>query len=277
MPISVLAALLGAALLHASWNAIIRQAHDKGVMTILVAGLAGLMAALVLPLLDPPARESWPFLAASTVFQVIYYGLVAATYRVTEMSLAYPLMRGSAPLIVATVGAVVFGEALPPAAWAGIALISAGILGLAGAVRARAGRGAMLALITAVVIACYTLIDGAGVRRSGAPVAYTLWVFLLTALPLAAVALVRMRPALARVTSRDLMLGALGGVGTLVSYAVALWAMTLVPVAVVAALRETSILFAIGLSGLVLRERVGAIRIFLGSVIAAGAVALRLS
>ncbi|MGH2340294.1 EamA family transporter [Segnochrobactraceae bacterium EtOH-i3] len=277
MPLSVLAALLGAALLHATWNAIIRQAPDTVTMTVLVATLAGGLAALALPWLPAPAPESWPFLAASAVFQTLYYGLVAATYRVAEMSLAYPLMRGSAPLIVATAGAALFGEALPPAAWAGIGLISAGILGLGGVAWAEAGRGAGLALVTAGVIACYTLIDGAGVRRSGAPVAYTLWVFLLTALPLLAVALVKLRPALRAVGMRDFGLGLLGGAGTLVSYAVALWAMTRVPVAVVAALRETSILFALMLSGLVLHERIGRARLVLGCVIALGAVALQLA
>lgn len=275
MPLSVLAALIGAALLHASWNAIIRQAPDKVTMTVLVAGLAGGIAALVLPFVPPPAPAAWPFLAASVVFQALYYGLLAATYRVAEMSLAYPLMRGSAPLIVAAAGTAFFGETLPAGAWAGIGLISAGILGLA--VLSRAGRGALPALATAAMIACYTLIDGAGVRRSGDPLAYTLWAFLLTALPLLAVALVRLRPALRQVSLRTLALASVGSVGTLVSYGVALWAMTVVPVAIVAALREMSILFALVLSGLVLRERIGPARIVLGCVIAAGAVALRLA
>ena len=129
--------------------------------------------------------------------QVLYFALVAGAYRATDMSRAYPLMRGLAPALVAVAGVAFLGEHLPPAAWAGIALISLGVFGMALAWRGRGSRkGTLLALANAAVIATYTLIDGAGVRLSGAPVAYAMWLFLLNALPLVAWALVARRRAL---------------------------------------------------------------------------------
>jgi drug/metabolite transporter (DMT)-like permease len=134
----------------------------------------------------------------------------------------------------------------------------------------------VLALLNAVVIATYTLIDGAGVRRSGAPAAYTLWIFLLTGGPLMAWALAARGRALRHYAAGNWRSGLVGGMGTIASYGLALWAMTVAPVAMVAALRETAILFGVAISRLVLKERVGPARITGACVIAAGAVALRL-
>jgi drug/metabolite transporter (DMT)-like permease len=142
--------------------------------------------------------------------------------------------------------------------------------------RPRQGEGVSLALLNAVVIAGYTLIDGAGVRRSGAPAAYTLWIFLLTGAALAAWALLARRQVLRPYITRNWRLGLIGGFGTVTSYGLALWAMTVAPVALVAALRETSILFATAISGFVLKEKLGPARIAGALIIAAGAAALRL-
>ena len=166
-PIVFAAVLLGAAL-HASWNAIVKGGPDKLMTTVLIAAASGLVAAAVLPFLPLPARASWPFLAASAVVQVVYFGLVAGAYAATDMSRAYPLMRGLAPALVALAGVGFLGEHLDPAAWAGVALISSGVFGMTFAFRGPASRlGTLLALLNAGVIAGYTLIDGAGVRLSG--------------------------------------------------------------------------------------------------------------
>jgi drug/metabolite transporter (DMT)-like permease len=121
-------AVLFAGLLHASWNAIVKRGSDTLFTTILVTGSAALIAALCLPFVTAPDPRSWPWLAASTVLQAGYYLLVARTYRVADMSAAYPLMRGCAPILVALVGGAVLGERLPGLAWAGIGLICFGIL-----------------------------------------------------------------------------------------------------------------------------------------------------
>jgi drug/metabolite transporter (DMT)-like permease len=144
--------------------------------------------------------------------------------------------------------------------------------------RERNSKGIALALLNAVVIAGYTLIDGLGVRHSGAPAAYTLWIFLVTGVPLAAWRVrARGRPALAQYVRRNWHFGLIGGVGTVASYGLALWAMTIAPIAVVAALRETSILFGVIISGLLLKEHVGLVRFAAACTIVLGAAVLRLA
>ena len=124
MPLTVFAAVLVGAALHASWNAIVKGGTDKLLTTILVAAASGLVAIAVLPFLPLPARASWPYIAVSAVVQVVYFALVAGAYNATDMSRAYPLMRGVAPVLVALAGVAFLGEHLAAAAWAGVALIS---------------------------------------------------------------------------------------------------------------------------------------------------------
>jgi len=280
MSLTVFAVVLLAAFLHAAWNAVVKGGGDKMLSTVMVAMAAGLLAAVALPALPQPAPVSWPFIAASVGVHVVYFALVARIYHVADMSQTYPLMRGSAPLLVAVASVAWLGEHLSALAWCGIAVISAGILAIAvlPAARARTGasrEGIWLALLNAVVIAGYTLIDGTGVRRSGAPVAYAFWIFVLTALPLAAWALMSRRAALAGYVRCNWVFALVGGGGTLASYGLSLWAMTRAPVAPVAALRETSILFGALISGLLLKERVGPARLGAACLIAAGVATLR--
>lgn len=266
-------AVLVAGLLHASWNAIVKRGSDTLFTTILVTGSAALIAALCLPFVAAPDPRSWPWLAMSTVLQAGYYLLVARTYRLTDMSAAYPLMRGCAPIVVAMLGGVLLGERLPEGAWAGIGLICVGILCMAhGIVR----RQMWLPLINAGVIATYTLVDAWGARQSGSAVGYTLWLFLLSGLPLPIWAVCTRVPQLSAYARANWGYGVVGGVGTLTSYGVVLWAMTQAPVAMISALRETSILFGVLISALVLRERVTRRRWMAAGLIVAGAVLLRL-
>ncbi|CAN7649123.1 EamA family transporter [Cupriavidus necator] len=280
MSLTVFAVVLLAAFLHAAWNAVVKGGGDKTLSTVMVAVSAGLMGAVALPALPQPAPASWPFIAASVGVHVVYFALVARIYHTADMSQTYPLMRGTAPLLVAVASVGWLGEHLSGLAWGGIAVVSLGILAMAGGghgARAAAGsrEGMWLALLNALVIAAYTLIDGTGVRRSGAPVAYAFWIFVLTAVPLAAWALVARWPALAGYVRRNLVLALVGGGGTLASYGLSLWAMTRAPVAPVAALRESSILFGALISGLLLKERVGAARLGAACLIAAGVATLR--
>jgi drug/metabolite transporter (DMT)-like permease len=277
---TVVLVVLFAALMHASWNAVVKSEGDKFLNTVVVVTSAGLIAALCLPFLPAPARESWPYLAASGVAQVIYLALVAAAYRSGDMSQAYPIMRGTAPLIVAIASGPLIGEVLSVQKWAGIALICGGVLALALEARRRAGSNratTIFALVNAVVIASYTLIDGVGVRHSGAPASYTMWVFVLNAVPLLAWTIIMRWGELWPHFIKRTRLATIGGVGTLGSYGLALWAMTLAPVAAVAALRETSILFAVAISAFILNESVGPKRIAAVALIAAGAAVMRLA
>jgi drug/metabolite transporter (DMT)-like permease len=276
----VVCAVLFGALLHASWNALVKSRTDTFLATVLVACGAGLLAALALPFVPAPNAASWAFIAGSTAIQLSYYALLVAAYRDGDMSHAYPLMRGSAPLLVALISAPLIGEQLGARQWLATGCICGGILALFFTSRGKhpgARRTTVFALLTACMIAAFTLTDGIGVRRSGSPLAYTMWIYMLTALGLLAWTAVRRPGELAPYARRNVGTMLVGGAASLGSYGVALWAMTQAPVAAVAALRETSILFAAAIATLVLREKVGAKRLAAIALVACGAVGMRLA
>jgi drug/metabolite transporter (DMT)-like permease len=278
MSAAVFLIVLFAAACHATWNTIVKSAPDNYLTAVLVAMFAGVISAIALPFVPPPTPASWPYLAVGLGLQVAYYVLLATAYRAADMSQAYPLMRGTAPIIVAVVTSFWLGDHLTAAAWTGIVLVSAGVLTTAaGAWRGDDFRGVGYALANAVVIAAYTINDGIGVRLSASPAAYTMWLCLLAAIPLAGRELL-VRPAVFRAyVAANAGLGLIGGAGTLVSYGLALWAMTKAPVAIVAALRETAIVFATGIAAFVLREKITPARIAAIGIITAGVVVLRLA
>jgi drug/metabolite transporter (DMT)-like permease len=278
MPTDAILAVLLGALLHASWNASIKGGHDKLLDTILVATGAGVIAAATLPFMPLPSPESVPYLLTSTILQIVYFLLVAAAYRTADMSYAYPLMRGTAVLLVAVASGALIGERLTAWAWVGVLSISSGVLALTLLYRQSAPSLAptAFALGNAATIAGYTLVDGIGSRLSGHTIAYTLWLSLLTGVPLLAWTIWSRPRAFAEYFRARWLIGLAGGFCTLASYGLALWAMTRAPVATIAALRETSILFGMLISAVVLKERVGPSRLAAGAVIALGAAALRL-
>jgi drug/metabolite transporter (DMT)-like permease len=283
LSLSVTFAVLGAALLHASWNAIIKAGRDPLLDTALVA-LAGTLVALPLTLLvEPPARAAWPYIFATVVVHIGYYVAIAAAYRLGDLSHGYPIMRGVAPLLVALVGAFWFGERLSAGAWTGVLLISGGVLSLAfvGGSRARAaGKNATAATLWALgcsaIIAVYTLIDGAGVRVSGGTERYVVWLFVFLGLPFGLAVLAMKRGALLRHARLHWWRGVAGAVLSGLSYGIALWAMTRAPVAIVAALRETSVIFAALIGALLLKEGHFRERIWGAAAVLAGLIALKL-
>ena len=272
------AVLLGAAL-HASWNAAIKAGTDKFMDTVLLAAGAAIIALALLPFLPVPAVASWGYIAAASTAQVIYYFLVAAAYRAGDMSVAYPLMRGTAPILVATAGVFLLGDDLSILAWIGIACISGGVISLSlGSLRSRATSQVVLyAVLNSAVIASYTLIDGAGVRASGNSLAYTCWITLLPAGPLLAFAALSRPKDLGRQIVHRWHLGVITGACTMGSYGLALWAMTQAPVASVAALRETSIVFGMAIAAWFLGERLSTPRILAAVGVALGAIMLKLA
>jgi drug/metabolite transporter (DMT)-like permease len=284
----VVAVVLFAALLHAGWNALVKAGREPFLTSVLVASGGAAISVVVLPFLTQPDAGSWPFVLASTCIHFFYYGLLAAAYRHGDMSHAYPLMRGSAPMLVAMLSVPLLGERLTTQQYAAVATISAGIFGLWFAAPAmalphsadvmthsRRRRSTVYALLNALAIAAYTLVDGIGVRKSGSPAAYTMWLFALSASGLLVWTLARRPRELAAYALAHWRVAALGGIGTLASYGLALWAMTAAPVAAVAALRETAILFAAAIAALFLREKIGVRRGTAIALIAAGAALMR--
>ncbi|MGY5779190.1 EamA family transporter [Rhizobium sp. LEGMi135b] len=277
MSLDVIALVLFGALLHATWNAIIKAGTDKSLDAALVSAGGAVAALPLLPFLPLPASAAWLFIGASAILQFAYFQLVAAAYRAGDIGLVYPLMRGVAPLIIVSTSSFILKESLSGGALIGTMTICGGILTLAFEARKGSRKAIVLALANAVVIATYTYVDGIGARISGNSVSYTLWMALLPPLLLFAWAISqRGVNAVAAHVRYNWWRGLIGGSGSIASYGLALWAMTKAPVAMVAALRETSILFALVISVVVLKERSSIWRYIAGAIIAAGVLVLRL-
>ncbi len=279
LSLDVLAAVLAAAALHATWNALLKGGRDPQLASLAVA-VGGLVTALpIIALMPLPETASWPYIAASAVIHVAYFVVIGHAYRTADLSVAYPLMRGTAPVLTALVGQFVLGDLLTGGQFAGILLVCAGVVGLAaGAVVARGidRRTAILIAAMVAIITLYTLTDGRGARLSGAPLVYVAWTNLVTGiliLPAIAAATRHGIPAEKRPHLWRCMAG--GAIATF-AYAIALWAMTRAPIGLVAALRETSVLFAIGIGWAFLGEKMGYSRLAAGLLIVAGIVMMRI-
>jgi phosphonate utilization associated putative membrane protein len=281
----VLAVLCGA-LLHASWNALIKSGNDKALDTALVHFLGALVALPFMLWLGPPPRSAWPYIAASLVIHIGYYIALVGAYQHGELGLTYPIMRGFAPMLVALASGFFLGEAPTAVAWLGIAGITLGValVGLAHPGEALHHRKAlMFAFTNAAIIALYTVVDGRGVRASvvddHSALRYVMTLFVLDGIAYPSLVWLRRsaegRREIVRYARQRWPVAALGGSASIGSYAIALWAMTRAPVASVAALRETSVLFAALLGTVLLKERFGLQRAVGTGVIVGGVMALR--
>ena len=279
LPLDVTLLVLLAALMHASWNAIAKTATVTLLEITTMAVAAAVVCAIVLPFMPFPERASWPWLAASTLLHFLYFVALVGAYEWGDLSHAYPLMRGLAPMLVALCGIMLFDDHLSPQMWLGVVLISSGVL-LPFLMRRTGfgmpGKGTLFALGNAEIIASYTLVDGMGTRLSSTPVAYCLWLFVFDALPITAWAISRHGNGVWTYMRGRWRPGVIGGLLTVGSYGIVLWAMTRAPIAAVAALRETSVLFAAVIGAFLLREGFGAPRLFGAALIVCGIVALRL-
>ena len=279
LSLGVTLAVLGAGLLHATWNALLKSAPGGDPMldtATIVAGSA-VCGLVVIPFAGMPDAAAWKFAAVSSLIHWAYYVTLAHAYRTGDLSFAYPLMRGSAPLIVTVLGILFLREWPTPQVALGIALISLGIVAIA---FARPGRhppsAAGWALANAAIIATYPLIDGAGARASGNPLAYVSWLIFLEAIPFLAWIWMRQRSVAFTYIARGWRRGLIGGAASLGAYAIVLWAMTRAPVAAVAALRETSVLFAALIGAVLLKEGLGLRRLAGAASVVAGVAALKL-
>ncbi len=274
LTLPVTAAVLGAALLHAAWNALVKGSADKQLDTFAVAAGSGLLALLALPFLPLPAAAAWPWLAGSAAVHILYFVFLAGAYRWGELSYVYPVMRGGGPMIVALTGVLVFREVLQPTEWLGVVLICASILAFASGAHDR--RATLFALANAVVIGAYTLIDAAGARASGAPVSYTFWFFVANGLVIFALGVSQRGGALPAYFRRHWMRALAGGACALAAYSIALWAMTRAPVALVAVLRETSVIFAAVIGAVAFKEKMTRRRLAATGAVLLGLIFLRL-
>ena len=276
--IGVLLAVLGAAFLHALWNALIKVGASKigGMVVLSVMEVPiGLAVALNRPWLVP---EAWPWVLAAGVTHFGYKFFLTHAYEHGDLSRVYPIARGAAPMIVALVGAFFLADAISGAQYAGIAVLGFGILLMARGVFTDGESRRLLpfALGSALATASYTLIDGMGARVSGDAIAYVGWIFVVDGILFASGMLAwRGRSVLAG-GMRGWALGGVASVASYGAYAVSVWAMTVAPIALVAAMRETSILFAVLIGWLWFGERMRPMKALAGATIIAGVMLTRL-
>ena len=278
LTLGVTLAVLGAGFLHALWNALLKSGRgDPTLDTALIVAGSSVVALLCLPFVGVPDRASWTFMAVSAVIHFGYYVTLAGAYRRGDLSFAYPLMRGVAPLIVTLLGVLFLGEHPNAKMLTGIALISVGIMIIAWFASGRHPPAAAgWALCNAAIIAAYTLVDGAGVRASRDAAGYVTWLIFLEGLPFLAYIFARRGATAAHYFLRSWQRGIAGGAASLAAYGIVLWAMTRAPVAAVAALREVSVLFAALMGALVLKEGFGWRRMAGAASVVAGVAALKL-
>jgi drug/metabolite transporter (DMT)-like permease len=276
----VFAAVLFAAACHAGWNASIKRGLDPLAATVAISLGAALMSLFALPVVGLPAREAWPWVVASIAIHLVYFAALIESYRIGDMGQVYPIARGSAPLMTATVTTMFIGERLGLVGWLGIALLAMGVLLLS----LRGGReltklnsrAVGFALFTAVTICAYSVVDGVGARLAGSANAYSAVLFGGIGPVMVLYAIARGGiPALDN-TRRLWLTGLAGGALQLGSYGIAIWAMTLAPIAIVAALRETSVLFGALIAVIVLKEPLRAGRMAAALLIVCGLVLVRL-
>ncbi|MEM5315403.1 EamA family transporter [Paraburkholderia sp. JHI869] len=272
--------VLLAALLHASWNAMLHGNRDRFFSMTWMSIAIGVAATLVVLSTPLPARASWPFIIASGLVHIVYNVSLVRSYRRSDLALAYPIARGSSPLLV-TLGAALFAhEAIGPLHVLGIAMISGGIVAIALQGRHVSRAGALAALTTGATIALYTVIDGIGVRLSdGQPLAYTAWMFLFyLAMPVLFVAARGFAPLWKPVRAEPLSIASslAGGLVSIGAYGIVIWALQSGAMGAISALRETSVVFAVLIGRLFLQEAVSGARWLACVVVAAGAVCLGL-
>ena len=274
----VVGAVLFGALLHAGWNALVKSSTDKALDTALIHLLGSVVAVPLVLMVGLPPGSAWPWLTASLVIHVAYYSALAGAYQHGDLGLTYPLMRGTAPVLVALSATVTLGETLSPLSWVGVLAVSAGVLTLGLSKQAFAAPKAVrFALVNAVIIAIYTVVDALGVRASGHALQYVATLFMLDGWPFALIVFLRRRgDGVLPYARKRWPIALVGAVASLGSYGIALWAMTQAPVATVAALRETAVLFAVLIGAWFLKETFTPRRLVGTCVIVAGVMALRM-
>ena len=275
----VVGLVLMAALMHAGWNTIIKSDGDGLLMFVLLKAPTMIISAMVLAVVGLPNVASVPYAIGSAAGFTAYCFLLIWAYRVGDLNFVYPVARGSAPLGVALLSGLWLGERLSGAGLSGILIISAGIAALAYDRRtiARHISDLLRAVSVGLCIAVYTVFDGIGARVSGNVLGYTAMISIFSGIPLMVVAFFMRGGETANFLRRKWRVGVVGGMMMFTTYAIVIYALTLTQMAHVAALRETSVIFAAVIGALILKEPFGVKRVFAATVIACGIILVALS
>ena len=273
-------AVLAAAAMHAGWNAVIKIRLDRFASISLMTLATAVVSLPVLPFVAFPSAETWSWIGASLVFHTGYKYFLTRAYDSGDLAQAYPLARGSGPLLT-TIGAIVLFREMPEAvAVGGIVLLSAGTFLMSlrgGSIDGLRSRAVFYALVTSLFITGYTLTDGMGARSADTALSYAAWLYIGDGIWSSIFCILLRGPGIVRVVLPEWKSALGAGFLSAAAYAIAMWAMTKAPIAVVAALRETSILFAMMLSVLMIGETLTRWRVAAALLIVGGVAALRLA
>lgn len=269
-----------AALLHAVWNALVKGGADKiTAMTAVVVGQGSVAGVCLITIAATPMPESWPWIWASVVLHIGYQVFLMAAYRIGDMTQVYPIARGVAPLLVALVSALAMSVVFSPTQLAGIGLIALGVASISFVRNADGvfqGQAAALALVTGLFIAGYSLVDGMGARIAETALGFFAWVSFLNGVVYGAICAV-IRPSVLTQAVRLPKLMIVGGGASFMAYALVVYAFTQAPIALVTALRETSIVFALLIGVVILKEPLNLLKVLATTITLAGAAVLRLA
>lgn len=276
MPPLAIALALTSALIHATWNTLLKSGQDRIADMALVSAGSAAFGAVLIAIAGLPAAAAWPWLVISGLVHVLYWTCVVKGYDAGDLSHVYTLSRGGAPILVALGGTIAAHEVPAPAEALGIALVSGGVLSVGFSANAPL-RASLWAALTACTIASYSLADALGARASHNPTAYVGWMALFTGLPVGLFSVFRRGPlALARAVRKDWLRGTIAGALSAGGFGIVLYAQTFAPIAQVTALRETSVVLAALMAWLLLHERLGARRWIGAGIVAAGAALIAL-
>lgn len=273
MSVEISALVLVAAALHAGWNALLKISGDRVAVMAVVTFAGSLLSLFALPYVDSPDPASWPFLVLSILIHTGYHFFLPVAYDHGDLGQIYPIARGAAPLLV-TLGALIFaGEVLDPFALTGVACLAVGVMALTfdkGAGAIKRPKAVFFAFATAACIASYTVVDGLGARQAESVLGYAVWLTIGNGILTFLLALAWKRTAVWRVARANLKIGFFGAAMQVGAYWIVVWALALAPMAMVSALRETSVLFAALLSTFLLKEGFGVWRFVSASLVTFG-------
>lgn len=276
---SVFLAVIAAAAMHAGWNAVLKIRLDPFLAVVLVNAACGVIALPAALYFGLPEAHVWPWILASVVIHLVYYLTLSGAYRRADMGVVYPLARGSAPLLTTILSVTLVGEAVDAQGFLGVVLLALGILTIAWR---RAGLAAIdrtalrLALMCGLSITAYTLVDGLGARSATSPHLYSAWLFVADSVVITAVGLAWKGPRALAPTLSFIGPGLAGGAMSLAAYSISIWAMTKAPIGLVAAVRESSVLFGAVIAVVVLHEPLRRERILAAVLIVAGLALIKL-
>lgn len=273
----VLLAVLAAAAMHAVWNALVKHGGDPTLRLAVVALTGTALGLPLIPFVPVPDGAAWPWLAASVLIHFAYYAALSLSYRLGDLSFAYPLARGTAPPLVA-LGGMFAGDKLATGEILALAMICVGILSLVllGRGPADGRRGIGAAIACGSLIAAYTVCDGIGVRAAGSALGYIVWLFVIDGIAYGAVVLWQRRARPLRELSSVLRPALIGGTLSMIAYGIVIWAMSIAPLALVSAVRETSVVLAAAIGTRMLGEGMAGRRLASAILVCGGIVALRL-